>query len=148
MSDSAPLKRHADSIVLGNTLVSTVEPPIRQPVILHDETLRDGEQTIGVAFSRSQKLTIAKRLLEAGVGSINVGFPAVSTEERETVTEIARTIDPAVLSCLARANQSDIESVRGCGVPTVALFVGISDVHLERKYRMTVDQAYTTMARG
>ncbi|MCK4401367.1 2-isopropylmalate synthase, partial [bacterium] len=54
-----------------------------------DTTLRDGEQTQGVSFSRSEKLNIAKMLLnEVGVDRIEVASARVSQGEKESVTSI------------------------------------------------------------
>jgi len=54
-----------------------------------DVTLRDGEQTQGVSFSRSEKLNIAKILLnEVGIDRIEVASARVSQGEKESVTSI------------------------------------------------------------
>ena len=54
-----------------------------------DTTLRDGEQTQGVSFSRSEKLNIAKILLnEVGIDRIEVASSRVSQGEKESVTSI------------------------------------------------------------
>jgi methanogen homocitrate synthase len=45
-------------------------------VEIHDATLRDGEQTPGVAFSIEDKIRIAEKLDETGVEIIEVGSPA------------------------------------------------------------------------
>ena len=54
-----------------------------------DTTLRDGEQTSGVSFSVSEKLTIAKLLLEElGVDRIEVASARVSEGEHKAVKSI------------------------------------------------------------
>ena len=54
-------------------------------VMIFDTTLRDGEQTPGVALSPEQKLNIAKKLDELGVDAIEAGFPVVSEGERKGI---------------------------------------------------------------
>ncbi len=41
---------------------------------IYDTTLRDGEQTIGVSFDKTEKLEIAKALDEIGVDRIEAGM--------------------------------------------------------------------------
>ena len=54
-----------------------------------DTTLRDGEQTSGVSFSVSEKLTIAKLLLEElRVDRIEIASARVSKGELEAVQSI------------------------------------------------------------
>ena len=54
-----------------------------------DTTLRDGEQTSGVSFSVSEKLTLSKLLLsELKVDRIEVASARVSKGELEAVKEI------------------------------------------------------------
>ncbi len=56
-----------------------------------DTTLRDGEQTSGVSFSISEKLTIAKLLLEKlKVDRLEVASARVSVGELESVKEITQ----------------------------------------------------------
>jgi len=47
-------------------------------VEIHDVTLRDGEQTVGVVFNKDDKLAIAKMLSEIGVDRIEAGMPVIS----------------------------------------------------------------------
>jgi 2-isopropylmalate synthase len=140
-----PLQRRGDSVAAGNLLVDAVEPRITHTITLHDETLRDGEQTVGVRFTRAEKVELATGLIAAGLRSLNVGFPAVSEEEKETVRAIAQAADKSCLSALARATKADIEAVVACEIPTVALFIATSDVHLEHKLKMSEDEAYRRM---
>ncbi len=61
----------------------------RRKIEIMDTTLRDGEQTSGVSFSVSEKLTIAKLLLEElGVDRIEVASARVSEGEFKAVKEI------------------------------------------------------------
>ena len=44
-------------------------------IIVYDSTLRDGEQTPGMAFTNEQKVEIAIKLDEIGVPQIEAGSP-------------------------------------------------------------------------
>ncbi|MFW9932684.1 MAG: hypothetical protein ACFFDR_08510, partial [Candidatus Thorarchaeota archaeon] len=59
-------------------------------VFIWDETLRDGEQTPGVALTIDEKIQIAKMLDDIGVAIVAAGFPAVSTAEKKAVAAIAK----------------------------------------------------------
>ncbi|MBS7644780.1 citramalate synthase [Candidatus Bathyarchaeota archaeon] len=62
-----------------------------EKVEIYDTTLRDGNQAVGVNFSKSDKLKIAKRLDEIGVSSIEGGWPNVTnSSEIEFFREIKR----------------------------------------------------------
>ena len=48
-----------------------------------DTSLRDGEQTPGVAYSLQDKIIVAEQLIRLNVDSIELGFPAASKNEAE-----------------------------------------------------------------
>ena len=80
-------------------------------VRIFDTTLRDGEQSPGVALSPENKLNIAKKLDELGVDAIETGFPVISEGEQNAVKMITKANLSAELCGLARTNQRDIDAV-------------------------------------
>ena len=105
-----------------------------------DVTLRDGEQTPGVAFTRDEKVEIARLLDEMGIEVIEAGFPVVSPGEKEAVRTIVELGLDAKICCLARAIKGDIDAVLDCDADMAGIFVGTSDLHLRYKHHKTQDE--------
>jgi methanogen homocitrate synthase len=111
-----------------------------EKIVIYDSTLRDGEQMPGVHFTPDQKLAIATKLAEIGVHQIEVGFPAVSDEEKKSVKAIAELGLNSDILCLARTMQSDIDIAADCDVDMVLLFIATSDLHMRYKLKMSRDE--------
>ena len=114
------------------------KPTIR----LLDTTLRDGEQAVGVIFTRWEKEQIATLLAEIGVPAIEAGFPALGPEEKDCVKavveanlEVKGDGSPLEVSAFARASKEDVRAAAECGVHNVIISISVSDVHIERKFR-------------
>ena len=76
-------------------------PKKQRHIEIMDTTLRDGEQTSGVSFSASEKLTIAQLLLtEVKVDRIEIASARVSEGEFEAVKKI--TDGQRQMGCLNR----------------------------------------------
>jgi len=106
-----------------------------------DVTLRDGEQTPGVAFSTQEKIAMAEKLDSIGVEVIEAGFPVVSKAEEATVREIAHLGLNAKICCLSRAVAKDVDTALRCDVDFVSIFIATSDLHLKYKYHKTFEEA-------
>jgi methanogen homocitrate synthase len=100
-----------------------------------DVTLRDGEQTPGVSFTREEKQDIATRLDAIGIEIIEAGFPIVSVHEKEIIRSISRMGLDAKICGLSRACKEDIDAALDAEVDMIGLFIGTSDLHIRCKHR-------------
>lgn len=109
-----------------------------------DVTLRDGEQTPGVVFTRDEKIALAQELDAVGVDIIEAGFPVVSPEEKAIVKEIAGMGLNSRTCCLSRSVVSDVETAVDCDVDFISIFIAMSDLHLKYKYHKTYDEMFAS----
>jgi len=106
-------------------------------VIIHDATLRDGEQTPGVVFRKEDKIKIAQKLDEVGVERIEAGMPAVSEEDFEAIKKISKLGLKAKIFTFARALKSDIDSAVECGADGVVIEIPIGYPKLKYQFGWT-----------
>ena len=110
-------------------------------ITIYDTTLRDGEQTPGVCFSKDDKLEIARKLDQLRIHQIEAGFPIVSDREASTVKAIANEGLNTEIICLARTKKADIDKALDCVVDGIVTFMGTSDIHLEHKMHIKRQEA-------
>jgi methanogen homocitrate synthase len=93
---------------------------------LYDTTLRDGEQTLGVAFTAEQKLEIALLLDELGVDRIEAGMPVVSPEDKRAVEMIVNRVKRAEVWGFCRGVIKDIDACLEAGVRSTIIEIPLS----------------------
>jgi homocitrate synthase NifV len=106
-----------------------------QQIIIDDTTLRDGEQSAGVAFTRQEKCEIATQLDGLGVSELEIGIPAMGTHERETIKAIAALNLQARLLVWCRMREDDLALAMGLGIQMVDLSIAVSDQQIHHKIR-------------
>jgi isopropylmalate/homocitrate/citramalate synthase len=108
------------------------------PVLVNDETLRDGLQSPSVRDpSIAEKIEILHLMESLGIDSLDLGLPGAGPRAVEAVTALAREIATHKLkikaNCAARTHENDIrpiaEIVQKTGLPIeAATFIGSSPI--------------------
>jgi len=113
-------------------------------VVIFDTTLRDGEQAPGFTMHQNEKIKLAQQLARLGVDIIEAGFAIASPGDFDAVAAIAEEIKGPVICSLARALEKDIDAagraLAKASRKRIHTFIATSDIHIERKLRMSRDQ--------
>ncbi|OLS14003.1 MAG: (R)-citramalate synthase [Promethearchaeota archaeon CR_4] len=121
-------------------------PPER--VYFFDTTLRDGEQTPGIAFTLEEKLKIAQALDQLGIDVIEAGFPRVSDADFQACKQIPQLGLKSEIIGLARIGKDDINKVIDCDMDSIHVFIATSDLHLRDKLKITREQCLEKIIEG
>lgn len=116
-----------------------------EKIFIFDTTLRDGEQIPGASLNPREKLEIAMQLARLQVDAIEAGFPISSPGDFDAVKSIAERVKGPTIVALARAVREDIEraweAIKGAEKPRIHVFLGTSDVHIQKKFGLDRDKA-------
>ncbi len=106
-------------------------------VAILDNTLREGEQVPGVWFTRDEKRTLFRALLDAGVDIVDAGIPATSAEDADFCRECAALAGTGAVGVTVRAVREEIDLAASIGAGSVFLMFPFSEIHIEHKFATT-----------
>jgi 2-isopropylmalate synthase len=109
-------------------------------ITIFDTTLRDGEQSPGIALRPDEKVELALQLQRLGVDVIEAGFAASSPGDLEGVRAVAAAVRGPVIASLSRTRREDIdaagEALAKARRSRIHVFIATSPVHMEKKLRL------------
>lgn len=95
-----------------------------------DCTLREGDQTAGVAMTADEKLRLALQLDAAGVSLADAGMPSVHPEEAKFLRKASEECRRMTVGASVRCRPDMVRQAIDCGVGAVFVICPISQRHL------------------
>lgn len=106
---------------------------------VHDVTLRDGEQSPGVAFKEDERVRIAEVLDEIGVHRIEVGMPIVSPGVFAAIKRIVGLGLRSEVVAQARAEVDDVNLTMETGCRAIIIVHTINPLHCRHVFDLSID---------
>lgn len=116
---------------------------------LYDTTLRDGAQQEGISFSVADKLSIARRLAELGIGYIEGGWPGSNPKDTEFFHRASELdLGPSCLVAFGAtrragsraAEDAGLAALIDSGVNTIALVAKASDPQVRYTLEVSLEE--------
>ncbi len=132
-----------------NRLRKNLPPKLPDRVFIWDETFREGIKAPTVYLTYVEQVRLAKLMDEAGVAIINVGFPAISEDEKRTVKRIVNeSFSHAQLTASAEPTKNSINACLESGIKQITIESPINGLNLQYKLKITKEQGVKRIAEG
>jgi 2-isopropylmalate synthase len=117
---------------------------VTRRITIFDTTLRDGEQSPGIALRPEEKAEVGEQLERLGVDVIEAGFAVSSPGDFEGVKAVAAAVERPTVASLCRTRKEDIdaaaEALADARRSRIHVFLATSPVHMEKKLRLEPEE--------
>lgn len=117
----------------------------QRSIMIDDTTLRDGEQSAGVAFTLDEKIAIARDLNALGVPELEIGIPAMGIEEREDIRALTNLRLSAKMLVWSRMRSHDIKLCRDLNAHMIDISIPVSDQQITKKLHSSREAVLDTI---
>lgn len=100
---------------------------------LVDSTLREGAQSVGVHFTRTEKRSIAELLIKIGIEEIELGLATDGAELADLFNSCRRRMGTTRFALWCRCREDDVNAAIAIRPDVLSLSIPSSDLHLERR---------------
>lgn len=100
-----------------------------------DTTLRDGEQSPGIALTENDKIQLAIMLDELGVYEIEAGIPVMQTESNDYIVQLKKECKQSKISLWSRMNAEDVKQAVLCKPDILHIGAPVSYVQIYGKLK-------------
>ncbi len=127
-----------DEIVNARVKVDKVE--------IADCTLRESEQQVDVNFTIDQKVQIALAMEDMGFQELEIGYPAVSEETRQSVRAIVKSLKKTTTRTrvVCRGVEKDIDFAADAGVWGCSVSLGSSELTMKHRLKWSEERMIDT----
>jgi methanogen homocitrate synthase len=127
-----------DEIVNGRVKVDKVE--------MADCTLRESEQQVDVNFTVDQKVQIALAMEEMGFQELEIGYPAVSEENRQAIEAIVKNLKKTTTRTrvVCRGVEKDIDFAAGAGLWGCSVSLGSGELTMKHRLKWSEERFIDT----
>lgn len=124
-----------------NRLRKNLPPKLPERAFIWDETFREGIKSPTIYLTYFEKVKLAKLMDEVGISIINVGFPALSEEEKRNVNRIVNeSFSHAKLTASAEPTKNSVDACLECGIKEITIESPVNGLNLQYRLKTTKEQ--------
>lgn len=130
-----------------NRLRKNLPPHLPKRVFIQDETFREGIKTPTVFLTYVEQVKLAKLMDESGISVINIGFPALSGEDRTNCRKLVNeSFQNVKLIASALPTKNSVITCLECGVKSISMETPFNELNLQYRLKNTKDEVLKNTA--